>query len=339
MVKVHVYAGSIRLVHRSGVGRAIDHQKEILRNEGIMVDYVSFKEADIVHINTIFPDSVIAAIKARIMGKKVVYYGHSTMEDFRNSFKGSNLFAPLFRRWITFCYNLGSIVITPSEYSKMLIESYGVKAPVYAISNGIDLDFWKPDEAGRNTFREKYKLSDNQKVVVSVGHYIERKGILEFVQLAKNMPDVTFIWFGYTNLNLVPKEIKYAIEGAPENLIFPGYVSKEELREAYQGCDLFCFMSHEETEGIVILEAMACKTPMLVRDIPVYAGWLENEVDVYKCKDEWEFSRKCREILNGECEDLTENGYMVARSRSYDSVGEKLLDAYPVEIQLTDYIY
>ena len=162
MVKVHVYAGSIRLVHRSGVGRAIDHQKEILRNEGIMVDYVSFKEADIVHINTIFPDSVIAAIKARIMGKKVVYYGHSTMEDFRNSFKGSNLFAPLFRRWITFCYNLGSIVITPSEYSKMLIESYGVKAPVYAISNGIDLDFWKPDEAGRNTFREKYKLSDNQ---------------------------------------------------------------------------------------------------------------------------------------------------------------------------------
>ena len=94
MVKVHVYAGSIRLVGRSGVGRAIDHQKEILRNEGIMVDYVSFKEADIVHINTIFPDSVIAAIKARIMGKKVVYYGHSTMEDFRNSFKCSNLFAP-----------------------------------------------------------------------------------------------------------------------------------------------------------------------------------------------------------------------------------------------------
>ena len=338
MLKVHVYTGGKRSVERSGVGRAIEHQKDILRAEGVMVDGVRFKDADIVHINTVLPDSALAAMKARIMGKKVVYYGHSTMQDFRNSFKGSNVLAPLFRRWITFCYNRGDVVITPSEYSKFLIESYGVKAPVYAVSNGIDLGFWKADKEGRRAFRKKYKLTDEEKVVISVGHFIERKGLLEFVQLAKNMPDVTFMWFGYTNLSLVPKEIRYAIENAPENLIFPGYVNKEELREAYQGCDLFCFMSHEETEGIVVLEAMACRAPMIVRDIPVYAGWLQDGVDVYKCSDDWEFVRRCREILNGECEDLTENAYAVARSRSYDFVGERLLDAYPVENGVVDYI-
>ena len=99
-------------------------------------------------------------------------------------------------------------MITPSEFSKFLIESYGVKAPVYAVSNGIDLGFWKADKEGRRAFRKKYKLTDEEKVVISVGHFIERKGLLEFVQLAKNMPDVTFMWFGYTNLSLVPKEIR-----------------------------------------------------------------------------------------------------------------------------------
>ena len=46
------------------------------------------------------------------------------MEDFRSSFKGSNALAPLFKRWITFCYGLGDVVLTPTEYSRRLLESY-----------------------------------------------------------------------------------------------------------------------------------------------------------------------------------------------------------------------
>ena len=106
------------------------------------------EKADAVHINTVLPDSVLAALRARARGEKVVYYGHSTMQDFRNSFVGSNLLAPLFRRWICFCYGLGDVVLTPTPYSQSLLESYRLKKPVYALSNGVDTRFFSPAPPG-----------------------------------------------------------------------------------------------------------------------------------------------------------------------------------------------
>ena len=129
---------------KSGVGSAIKHQKNMLKQADIE-EAKSWKEADIVHINTVFPDSVLAACLAKMQGKKVVYYGHSTMEDFRNSFIGSNRFAPLFKKWICFCYGLGDIVITPTEYSKGLLKSYGIQKKIYAVSNGVDTEFSNPE--------------------------------------------------------------------------------------------------------------------------------------------------------------------------------------------------
>ena len=126
------------------------------------------------------------------------------MEDFRNSFKGSNLLAPLFRRWITFCYGLGDVVITPSEYSRQLLKGYGLRRPVYALSNGVDTDKFSPDSAMREAFRSRYGLREDEKVVISVGHTIARKGLPEFLELARQMPDVRFFWFGWTDPRLVP---------------------------------------------------------------------------------------------------------------------------------------
>ncbi len=56
-------------------------------------------------------------------------------------------------------------------------------------------------------------------------------------------------------------------------------------------------MSKEETEGIVILEALAMKIPTLIRDIPVYEGWLTDSKDVYKAKTLSEFETKITGIL------------------------------------------
>lgn len=74
------------------------------------------------------------------------------------------------------------------------------------------------------------------------------------------MPQVQFLWFGYTDPHLVPHNVKAAMADAPENLRFPGFLSQAELRTAYCGAGAFLFCSYEETEGIVILEALACAT-------------------------------------------------------------------------------
>ena len=136
------------------------------------------------------------------------------------------------------------------------------------------------------------------------------------------------MWFGWTNPKLIPQEIVRDMENAPENVLFPGFVGPEELREAYQGADVFAFLSHEETEGIVVLEALACGVPTVLRDIPVYDGWLEDGENVYKTSDNDGFQRIVEGLLDGSLPDLTEAGRAVAESRSLEQVGKRLKEIY-----------
>lgn len=327
-MSIYIYGGGEKIVGKSGVGQAIRQQRECLRRSGVATTDHWTRDAGAIHVNTILPDSVLAALGARLRGKKVVWYGHSTMEDFRSSFKGSNALAPLFKRWITFCYGLGDVVLTPTEYSRKLIESYGLKRPVYSISNGIDTSFFKPDAAARAALRARYHLAEDEKVVVSVGHMIARKGVTEFLELARRLPEVRFLWFGWTNPKLIPREIAQAIQDAPANVLFPGYVGREELREAYQGADVFAFLSHEETEGIVVLEALACGIPTVLRDIPVYSGWLKNGENVYKASNQDEFQQIVSDMLAHRLPDLTAAGRAMAESRSLEQVGKRLKEIY-----------
>lgn len=327
-MRVHLYTGSLDAVRRSGVGQAGAHQRAMLESAGVEVTESWDTPADAVHINTVLPDAPLAALRARRRGEKVVYYGHSTMQDFRDSFVGSNLLAPLFKRWLCLCYGLGDIVLTPTPYARGILQTYGLPCPVRAMSNGVDTGFFAPDKERGAAFRRKYRLSDDQKVVVSAGHFMQRKGILEFIALARALPLVEFYWFGYTPPALVPAPVRHAMAAAPDNLHFAGFVTQAELRDAYCGADLFCFCSHEETEGIVVLEALACGVPVLLRDIPVYEGWLTDGVNVYKAADDAEFAAKAEGILTGTLPDVTAAGRAVAEARSLPRMGQALCGVY-----------
>lgn len=105
-MKVLLYAKNEKIVSRSGVGRAMFMQKNALKSEQVELTCDPREDFDIVHLNTVFPSDYHMAKKAKREGKKVVYHAHSTKEDFRNSFVGSNLTAPLFKWWIMKCYQM-----------------------------------------------------------------------------------------------------------------------------------------------------------------------------------------------------------------------------------------
>ncbi|KAB2332548.1 glycosyltransferase family 4 protein [Bacillus mesophilum] len=327
-MKVLLYAGSLNLVNKSGIGQAIRHQKQALEHLRINHTTDVKEDFDIVHLNTIFPNSLWMSWRAKRKGKKVVYYAHSTMEDFRNSFIGSNLIAPFFKKWISYCYNKGDIIITPTEYSKSILDTYGLARPIFSLSNGIDTSFFKKDSKARERFRKKYHLQDHEKVIISVGHFMERKGIDEFIELAKQLPDYTFYWFGHTSMNLVPAKIKKAMNQEVPNLHFPGFITREELRDAYCGSDLFLFLTHEETEGIVLLEALAAKIPILVRDIPIYEEWLSENVHVYKANQFQSFKEQIIKIAEQNAPDLTDNGFKLALEKDITQISRRLLELY-----------
>lgn len=333
-MKVLLYSGGKKAFAASGIGRAISHQKQSLDLRGI--DYVEDKESeeyDLVHINTYGRNSRRIADRARKNGKPVVYHAHSTKEDYRNSFWFANISAPFFKKWLISCYRKGDIILTPTEYSKKLLVSYGIKQPIYPVSNGIDLSFYETKPTDRTEFRDSYGYSDDDKIIMSVGMLFDRKGILDFVKMAKNMPDYKFIWFGTTNVLLLPPKVQRAVRTKLPNLSFPGYIKAEELKKAYCGADLFVFMSKEETEGIVLLEALAAGARVLIRDIPVF-DWLTDKKNVYKAKDYDEFVTLSQKMIAGELPELSRQGREALADKTFDVIGKKLESAYKEALEI-----
>ncbi len=90
--------------------------------------------------------------------------------------------------------------------------------------------------------------------------------------MAKKMPQYKFIWFGSTPKALITGEVRKVLKNHPDNVIFPGYIVGEVIQGAFSGADCFFFPSHEETEGIVILEALASSQKIVIRNIGAYKG-------------------------------------------------------------------
>lgn len=275
-MKVLLYLEAENYLKKSGIGRAIKHQAKALSLVGQDFTTDPNDDYDLVHLNTYGLKSWLLMAKAQKAGKKVIMHGHSTEEDFRNSFIFSNLLSPLFKKYLCQFYNKADAIITPTLYSKSLIEQYGVKTPIFAVSNGIDLEQYRADSEKEAAFRQYFDIKEGEKVVMGAGLFFLRKGIDDFVKVAQAMPDVRFIWFGETNKWVIPAQVRRLVNGKhPKNLIFPGYIKGGVYEGAMTGADAFFFPSREETEGIVVLEALASRQHLVLRDIPVYDGWVD----------------------------------------------------------------
>ncbi len=199
-------------------------------------------------------------------------------------------------------------MISPSEYTKNLIDTkytHG-KKEIRVISNGVDIEKFSKKEDLKEIFLKEYNI--DSPVVVTAGLPFERKGIIEFVKVVEKFPEYRFFWFGASSIKpLLPKRIQKIIEMPPKNLMFPGFVDEEILLGAFSAADLFLFMTYEENEGIVVLESLSTKLPILLRDIPVYNGWLEDGKNCLKAKTTADFIEKLEMIVNNIEETLFEN--------------------------------
>ncbi len=327
-MKILLYFEAEKAIQTSGIGRAFAHQKEALSL--VNVPYTTDPEDgyDILHINTVGPSSVYMINQARKGGKKIIYHAHSTEEDFRDSFVLSNQLSPFFKKYLVMLYSSADYILTPTPYSKKLLEGYGINTPIQDVSNGIQLGRFAYDEEKVKAFRNYFGLLPDKKVVISVGLYFERKGILDFMEVAKLLPDYQFIWFGFTPLVSIPKHVQDAIKNPPDNVILPGYIKGPVIQGAYMGADCFFFPSKEETEGIVVLEALAASQNVLVRDIDVYNPWLVDKVNCYKGTTNESFAQLVEDIVEKRLPSTKEEGFKTAETKSIENIGHVLKEVY-----------
>jgi len=314
-----------------GHAQSVTNQRTILDRAGIEYTTSPILDADLLHLNNMGPRSVYYARRARAAGVPVLVHGHQTAADLRESFRGFDALAAVARPYLARAYSLADHIVCPSAHNRDVLEGY-TDVPKTVISNGFDPGKIEgfDDEGRRETYLSRYDL--DPPVVFMVGHVIERKGLRAFVETARRLPDVDFVWFGYLNPGggtvdrvLRSSETTRLVRESPENCTFTGYV--EDIRGAFAAGDVFFWPSKNENEGMALLEAMACGKPVVIRDIPTYE-WLED--GTHCIKSEPSFVDPLRRL----CDDPDERDRLGASAAekaeefTLDAVAEELIPLY-----------
>ncbi|MFB6092782.1 MAG: glycosyltransferase family 4 protein [Haloquadratum sp.] len=330
---------------RSGIGTAADQQRAALSRTDVEVvtspwrggDPVSgvraaltgggvFREYDVAHCNLVGPGSLAVARHAGHNGIPLILHAHVTREDFRESFRGSTAIAPALGRYLRWFYSQADLVLCPSEYTKRVLESYPVDAPIRPITNGVDVASLEGFADLREEYRERYDLSGT--VVFLVGNVFERKGLSTFCRVAE-ATTYDFAWFGpYDTGPHASKAVRRWTRDPPENVTFTGWI--EDVRGAYGAGDIYLFPTKNENQGIAVLEAMACGKAVVLRDIPVFEEFYTDGHDCLKCETDAEFREAVDRLAadEGLRRRLGENARETAKRHSLDRVGEKLARTY-----------
>lgn len=315
----------------SGILTSIYNTKKMLRlleSEGVKFLENSYKFCDVMHAQTFGPIAFVMALAYKLRRKKVIIHAHTTPYDMKNSYRGSNFLSKCIKGYLSFYYNLADVCIAPSDYTKnILMKTLKLKTRVVVLSNGIDVSAFSKDASLGAVFRKRWRLSTDP-VILSVGFTFIRKGIVDFIEVAKRLPHYKFVWVGRILGDLfLPQDAKNVIENAPPNLLFTGKINN--VLEALSAADMFVFPSYEENQGIAALEAAACGLPIVMRDIPTYVDY-EDNVNCLKFHTVDEFTTAVEELIlnKSKAKKLGRNAQLMVQQHDLHVISKRLLDIY-----------
>lgn len=230
----------------------------------------SFASADIRHIHTVGPYSLAQLLFAT--GKKVVS-AHVVPDSFVGSLIGAKYWLKAARGYLRWFYNRADAVVAVSQETAAVLKDMGVTTTITVVYNMIDTSVYQRDESRRASVREKIGVDENTFVVVGNGQVQPRKRVDTFVRLARELPEMHFVWVGGLPFGKVAAnhaEINELIHTAPSNVTFTGVVELDEVRNFFAAGDVFVMTSEQETFGLAIIEAAASGLPVVLRDIHDY---------------------------------------------------------------------
>ncbi|MEM7820964.1 MAG: glycosyltransferase family 4 protein [Candidatus Aenigmatarchaeota archaeon] len=258
-----VIEGSGRLGYL-GCSTAAQYLVDSLKKDGIDIVVNGSGSYDIVHAHTFGP----YALWKKRKGKTSVITAHSTPSLNKNNIAfGNSIWPSIYRH----AYNSFDHVIAVSETSKHELQQIGIRKPIEIIPNGIIMERFRYNERTGAEFRKQWNIEGP--MVLNVGQITPRKGVYDFIAVAKALPDIQFVWVGgipYGPLSAdyfkVRKLIKNA--GGLSNLKFTGFV--EDIVAAYSAADILLAPTYAESFGLNIVEALSCGLPVVARDLPVF---------------------------------------------------------------------
>ena len=232
------------------------------------------KTYDITHIHTINPDFLIKSVITR-QNRPMIASVHFLPETLEKSISLPRPIKELFYKYVLQFYKQADYLVTVNPRFIEDLEHYGIpKERVTYIPNFVSRDtFYKIADRSKATLRESFGLDPDKFTVVSAGQLQMRKGVLEFIDLAKKMPDIQFVWagdFAFKGISEGRKEIMEHMDELPSNVHFLGLVERNRMNEFFNMGDVMLQLSFEELFPMTILESMNANIPLLLRDLREY---------------------------------------------------------------------
>lgn len=222
-------------------------------------------QPDIIHSHHPFLLGDAALRTAQSFDLPILFTHHTLYEQYTHYVPFDS---PVMQRFVvnlaTEYANLCNGVIAPSSSIKKLLRKRGVKKPVTVLPTGIDLEFFRKGKA--EAFREKYKIPTAYKIIGHTGRLAREKNLPYLAsavcRFLKQTENFLFVVVGSGDAEMEIRNI-FDAAGLADRLIMTGTVQGDSLADCYKAMDLFVFASKSETQGLVIMEAMAAGVPVI----------------------------------------------------------------------------
>lgn len=261
------------------------------------------KKFDLIHIHTPFVAHYAGLKLGKLLQIPVVETYHTFFEDYLQhylpwipKFAARGLARLISKNQ---CNQVDAIV-APSQPMLDVLRTYGINTKAEVIATGLQ-------EASFNTadseaFKAKYGIAQNRPMLLYVGRVAFEKNIDFLVRvtqlLTKDMPEVLLVITGEGPAEHSLRALVKTL-GMENNVQFIGYLDRNtELNACYKAADIFVFASKSETQGLVLLEAMAQATPVVaIAELGTASILVEGQGAMIAVDDEAEFAHKVHALL------------------------------------------
>ena len=301
----HPDADLIRIPSRS-IPRDPEDRFMIKRKIMQLVPKLRLSSFDVLHIQTPFVAHYSGLALAKQLNLPVVESYHTFFEEYLYHY--IPFFPRSLMRWVARRFTVSQCnavrqVIAPSRAMRDALLNYGVSTPISVLPTGLQASQFRQGDGGR--FRNAHGIEQERPVALYIGRVAHEKNIdfllRVFQQTVNQIPEALLLIVGEGPAVPHLKNLAQQL-GIDQATRFIGYLDRDtQLLDCYSAGDVFIFASRTETQGLVLLEAMAQGTPVLST---IYMGTrdiLEGAAGaVIAHENEQEFSDELNDLLNNQ---------------------------------------
>ena len=211
---------------------------------------------DLVDGHYYYPDGVAIALLAKWLRKPYTVTARGTDINLIPEYK-------LPRKLILWAADKAAASITVCKALKDEMISIGANpAKIHVLRNGVDLELFRPLD--RAACKNDYQIS--APTLLSVGHLIDRKGHDLVIKAMSSLPECHLLIAGDGELEATLKQLVKEL-GLEQRVRFLGAVNQQQLARIYNAVDIMVLASSREGWANVLLESMACGTPVAASSI------------------------------------------------------------------------